>query len=71
MVIEVYKKPKESTASLVKRFNQRVLGSGLIIEVKKRMFYQKKENKRARRERALYREKKKKEYEEKKRKNLF
>ena len=54
-MVEVRRKPGESVLSLVKRFSTKVRLSGIFIEVKKRIHYQKPLNKRARKEKALLR----------------
>ncbi len=70
-MVEVYKKPGESVSSLVKRFSWKVLRSGILLEAKKRRFYNPSINKNARRKNALYRIKKTKEIERKKKLGLL
>ena len=55
IMVEVKRKPGESVLSLVKRFSTKVRLSGILIEVKKGIHYQKPLNKRARKEKALLR----------------
>lgn len=63
MVIFIKRKPRESVDSLVKRFNLAVLKSGILTEVRKRMYRGRNISERQKKESALYREKKRKEYE--------
>ncbi|HDM32035.1 30S ribosomal protein S21 [bacterium] len=71
MSVEVWKRPNESSLDLVKRFSARVIKAGILLEAKKRLFYQKKPNKRARKLSKLYRLKKQEEYERKKKLGLI
>lgn len=64
-MVEVRRKPKESVLSLVRRFSSKVRMSGILLEAKKRMFYQKPPNEREKREKALRRLQKQREAEEK------
>ncbi len=66
MPIEVNKKPKENTGSMLRRFSRKVQLSGVLLEARKNKFRQKKINKNLRKRNALYRELKKKEIQKKK-----
>jgi len=57
-MVEVRKKPKETTQALIRRFSSIVRMSGILEEAKRRQFYQRPLNKRQRKERALKRLKK-------------
>ncbi len=70
-MVEVYRKPGESVASLVKRFSWKVLRSGILLEAKKRRFYNPPINKNARRKNALYRIKKTQEIQRKRKLGLL
>ncbi len=66
MSVEIWKKPEESVMGFVKRFSAKVIRAGILLEAKKRQFYQKKPNKRAKKLSKLHRLKKQQEYESKK-----
>ena len=55
--MQVVKKPRENTASLIRRFTQRVRESGILLNAKKSRFYGKDLSQGRRRENALEREK--------------
>jgi ribosomal protein S21 len=55
MAVEVKKKPDESTEELIRRFNKRVIESGILKEAKKRQFKGKNISRRLKRINALYR----------------
>lgn len=64
MPLKVKRQPKESTQSLIQRFLWKVKKSGILLEARKRMFYQrKKKSWQMKKRSALYREQKRKEYE--------
>ncbi len=63
MSVEVWKKPNESVLNLVKRFSAKVMKAGILIEAKKRQFYNPKPNKRTKKLSKLHRLKKQAEYE--------
>jgi ribosomal protein S21 len=63
MAIEIKRKPKESVASLIRRFNLAVLKSGILLEARKRMYKDRNLSPRKKWEKALYRLKKSEEYE--------
>ncbi|HOK35448.1 MAG TPA: 30S ribosomal protein S21 [Candidatus Pacearchaeota archaeon] len=54
-MVEVRKKQKETTFSLVRRFSSKLRMSGILQEVKKRQYYQPPLNEREKREKALKR----------------
>lgn len=60
-MVEVRKKPRESTSSLLRRFSQRVRESRILVNAKSSMFQKKKVSKTERRKEALERTKKRKE----------
>ena len=55
----VQKKENESTENLIRRFNRKVMQSGVLSQARKNRFHQNKPNKRARREDAIRQEKRK------------
>lgn len=58
MPLKVQKsEPKESPQKLVFRFIKKVKNSGILLEARKRQFWQPKLNKRARKEKAFHRAK--------------
>lgn len=63
MVIEVNKRGKETSASLLRRFVKKVQQSGVLLEVRDRKFFKKEKTKREKKLYALRREKIKKEIE--------
>ena len=71
MSIRVKKRERESIASLIYRFNKRVLQSGIVKEIKRRQFYEKEPNRNARRASALYKKKKEKEIEQMRKQGLL
>lgn len=60
-MIEVRKRKDENVASLIYRFNKRVMQSGILKEAKKRMYLTRPLNERKRKISALYRLKKEEE----------
>lgn len=54
-MIEVRKRKNENEASLIYRFNKRVLQSGILKEAKKRMYHDRPLNKTKKKLKALYR----------------
>lgn len=63
MSVKVKKRKGENFNSMLYRFNRKIKRSGILREVKSRMYYQKPLNKNQQKKSALYREKKKKEVE--------
>ena len=56
MAIEVRKKDRESTGSLLRRFSRRVQQSGVLLRARRSRFYQKPKTKRQSKASALRRE---------------
>lgn len=56
-MIEVKKKKRESTGSLMRRFNKRVRQSGVLWSARKGRYFEKPKNKTQQKESALRREK--------------
>ncbi len=56
MAIEVRKKDKESTSSLLRRFSRRVQQSGVLLNARRSRFYKKPKTKRQAKASALRRE---------------
>lgn len=67
MAIEVRKREGENFNSLFYRFKRKVNQSGILLEAKKRHFYERSPNKRKRRLSALYRVRKEEEIKRMKR----
>ncbi len=65
MALEVKRKEKESPQSLVRRFIYKVHKAGILLEARKRLFYEKPKTKRERKLSALRRLQKEKEAKEK------
>jgi len=63
MALEVKKKEKESSQSLVRRFTRRIQQSGILLRARKTRFRKREKSKDMKREAALRREEMKKEYE--------
>ncbi len=56
-MIEVKKKDKESSESLIRRFNRRIQQSGVLVQARKSRFKEEKKTKREKIAGALYKEK--------------
>lgn len=56
---QVQKKEGESTENLIRRFNRKVMQSGILPQARKKRFHQPKPTKRARREEAIRQERRK------------
>lgn len=54
-MVEVRKKPKETSPSLARRFSSKLRMSGVLLEARKRQFNKPSRNKTARKEKALRR----------------
>ncbi len=52
-MVEVRKKPKENSVSLIRRFSSKVRMSGVLIEAKKRQYYQPPLTEREKREKVI------------------
>lgn len=59
-MVEIKKKPKETTSSVLRRFTQKVRESRILINAKKSMFRESKRSRRMRRVGALERERRRK-----------
>jgi hypothetical protein len=59
-MIEVRKKEKESSESLIRRFSRRVQQSGVLVHARKSRFKSEEKSKREKRQGAMYRAKVKK-----------
>jgi len=66
MPIEVHKKEKETTQSLVRRFTQKIQKSGILRWVKYNSFFQRPKSRQIKKRIALRREELKREYQRKK-----
>jgi len=55
-MIEIKRKEKESTASVLRRFSKKIRQSGVLLTARKKMHYEKTKTKRAERASALRRE---------------
>ena len=60
-MVDVKKKPRESSSSLIRRFTQRVRESNVLVNAKSSRFQEKKKSRGVRRTEALEREKRRKE----------
>lgn len=56
MAIEVKKRNRETTTSLLRRFSRRVQQSGILLEARKHRFHKRLPSKRAKKDSALRRE---------------
>lgn len=56
-MVQVKKRDKETTSSLIRRFTRRVQQSGLLVQARSTRFFQKQKSKRQVRLAALHREK--------------
>lgn len=63
--LEVKKQKRESSQSLVRRFQKRIQQSGLLLRVRKNRYWKRKESEQMKKRSALKREELKKEYERK------
>ncbi len=63
MVVEAKKKDNESNESLIRRFTNKLRGSGVLIQAKKTQFHEKKKNKAILRKDAIRRKKTKDHYD--------
>ena len=63
MPLKVERQPKESSQNLIRRFTQKVRLSGILLEVRKRQFWQRPKSRQLKKRSALRREEKKREYE--------
>ncbi|MFA5871524.1 MAG: 30S ribosomal protein S21 [Parcubacteria group bacterium] len=70
-MVEVKKKDRETSESLIKRFSRRVQQSGVLLSARKGRFYKKPKSRREMRESALYRAKVRKEVDKLKKMGKF
>ena len=56
-MIEVKKKDRESSESLIRRFSRKVQQSGVLVQARKSRFRVTEENKRQKRQKAMYKAK--------------
>ncbi len=70
-MVEVKKKDRESSDSLIKRFSRRVQQSGVLLSARKGRFYAKPQSRRQVRESAMYRSRVKKEVDKLKKMGKF
>jgi ribosomal protein S21 len=70
-MVEVEKKDKETSESLIRRFTRQIQQSGVLPKARKLRFTQKKKTKRKLREEAIYRDKIKKEVDKLKKMGIF
>ena len=63
MPLKVQKQGKESPQNLIRRFAQKIRKSGILLEVRKRMFKEREKSWQLKKRSALRREEKKREYE--------
>jgi len=63
MPLKVQKQGRESSQSLIRRFAQKIRKSGILLEVRKRMFKEREKSWQMKKRSALRREEKKREYE--------
>ncbi|MBU2563968.1 hypothetical protein KKA23_00055 [Patescibacteria group bacterium] len=60
-MVDVQKKPRETSSSLIRRFTQKVRESNILMEAKKARFQEKDPSRSERRKQALERNKKRRE----------
>ncbi len=63
MALEIRKKPKENTQSLIRRFTQAVRQSGILIQARKIQFLKEPQSETAKKRAALRREELRKRYQ--------
>jgi len=63
MALEILKQERESSQSLVRRFQKRIQQSGLLLRARKTRFRQRRKSEQMKKRAALRREELKKEYE--------
>ncbi len=71
MTIQVKKKDKETSESLIRRFTRRVQQSGILVVARKSKFRMEEKNKREKRDEALYKIKIRKQIEKLKKLGKF
>lgn len=70
-MVEVKKKDKETSESLIRRFSRRLQQSGVLVQARKTRFRSKDKTKRQMRQEALYRAKMRKEVDKLKKQGKF
>jgi len=63
MIIEVRRKDREASQSLVHRFTKAVRQSGILLETRKRQFHRRTKSDLAKKRSAIVKEERKREYE--------
>jgi len=63
MALEIFKQERETSQSLVRRFQKRIQQSGLLLQARKIRFRQRRKSEQMKKRAALRREELKKEYE--------
>ncbi len=63
MILEIKKRGKENSISLVRRFNSALKRSGILLRAREMMFKQREKSEQIKKREALWKEAKKKEYE--------
>ena len=71
MVIEIKKKERETSQSLVRRFSSRLRKSGILLRMRRAQFFKRPKSNQLKKRAALRREELKKEYEKKKKLGKF
>lgn len=71
MALEIIKKERETSQSLIRRFSKRVKQSGILRRARKRKYKQRKKSRQLKNRAALRREEKKKDYQKKKKLGLI
>ena len=71
MAIEVKKKERENTRSLLRRFTRRIQQSGILVRARKARFWEKEQSKTERRQSALRRQRAGRKIEKLKKLGLF
>ncbi|MFC1700971.1 hypothetical protein ACFLZ0_02440 [Patescibacteria group bacterium] len=71
VVVEVKKRERENTRSLLRRFTRRIQQSGILVRARKARFWEKDKSKLERRQSALRRQKTAKKIEKLKKLGLF
>ena len=63
MVLNVQRKERETSQSLIRRFSRRVRKSGILVQARKNKFHKRAKSRQMKKRAALRREELKKEYE--------
>jgi len=66
MVIEIQKKEKETSQSLIRRFSRRMRRSGLLLRIRRSRFFKRSRSHQMKKRAALRKQELRKEYEKKK-----